>query len=52
MKSLLNKIFLFVILFLIAFVGHVQNKTIDSLFRILQTLKEDTSKVNTLNELA
>lgn len=30
MKSLLNKIFLFVLLFLNASIGHAQNKTIDS----------------------
>ena len=29
-----------------------QNKTIDSLQKVLQTQKEDTNKINTLNELA
>jgi tetratricopeptide (TPR) repeat protein len=52
MKSLPNRIFLFVLFFLNAFIGHAQNKTIDSLQRVLQIETEDTSKVNTLNELA
>lgn len=52
MKSQLNKAGLFVLFFLNAFIGHAQNKTINSLFKLLQTLKGDTSKVNALNELA
>jgi hypothetical protein len=39
-------------LFLVySFVSNGQSKTIDSLKKILQTQKEDTNKVNTLNEL-
>jgi tetratricopeptide (TPR) repeat protein len=52
MKSHLTKTVLFVLLFLNAFIGHAQTKTIDSLQKDLQTRKEDTNKVNTLNELA
>jgi tetratricopeptide (TPR) repeat protein len=52
MKGLLHRISFFVLFFLNAFAGHAQNKTIDSLEKVLQTQKEDTSKVNTLNELA
>jgi tetratricopeptide (TPR) repeat protein len=52
MKSDLTKIVLSVLFVLDAFMGHAQTKTIDSLQKALQTQKEDTSKVNTLNELA
>ena len=41
-------VFLFV---LYSFASNGQNKTIDSLKKILQTQKEDTNKVNTLNQL-
>lgn len=52
MKSPRNKIFVLVLLFLNVSVGYAQNKTSDSIQKVLQTLKEDTNKVNTLNELA
>jgi tetratricopeptide (TPR) repeat protein len=52
MKSHLNKKVLFVLLCLSAFIGRTQTKTVDSLEKDLQTRKEDTNKVNTLNELA
>jgi tetratricopeptide (TPR) repeat protein len=52
MKSHLNKTVLFVLFFLNTFIEHAQTKTIDSLAKVLQTQKEDTNKVNTLNELA
>jgi tetratricopeptide (TPR) repeat protein len=52
MKSHLTKTLLFALFFLDAFIEHAQTKTIDSLQKVLQTEKEDTNKVNTLNELA
>ena len=52
MKSRLNKTVLFVLFFLNAFTGQTQTKTIDSLQKVLQTQKEDTNKVNTLDEHA
>jgi tetratricopeptide (TPR) repeat protein len=52
MKSHLNKTALFVLFFLNTFILYAQTKTIDSLAKDLQTQKEDTNKVNTLNELA
>src|SRR5580692_191507 len=52
MKSHLNRTVLFVLFFQNAFPGHAQTKTIDSLQQVLRTQQEDTSKVNTLNELA
>jgi hypothetical protein len=52
MKSHLTKTVLFALFFLNAFIEHAQTKAIDSLQKVLQTEKEDTNKVNTLNELA
>jgi tetratricopeptide (TPR) repeat protein len=52
MKSKRYTTVLFGLFFLNAFIGHAQTKTIDSLQKALQSLKEDTGKVNTLNELA
>src|SRR5258708_1140510 len=52
MKIAIHKIFLFFFfLLLYSFNAYTQNKTIDSLQKVLQTEKEDTNKVNTLNEL-
>jgi tetratricopeptide (TPR) repeat protein len=52
MKSNLGKSFLFFVYMLCISSGYSQNKTIDSLKKILQTQKEDTSKVNTLYALS
>src|SRR5215831_18844956 len=41
-----------VLLFLLLSTGYTQNRTIDSLQILLQTQKEDTSKVNILNALS
>jgi tetratricopeptide (TPR) repeat protein len=52
MKSHNIKTALAVLFSLNAFMGYAQTRTIDSLEKVLQTQDEDTSKVNTLNELA
>jgi two-component system sensor histidine kinase UhpB len=45
------KSFFIIIVVLYSLAAYSQNKTIDSLKKILQTQKEDTNKVNILNEL-
>ncbi|HEY4876592.1 MAG TPA: ATP-binding protein [Puia sp.] len=40
------------VFFLFPFISHAQNNTIDSLQKILQTQKDDTNKVNALNDLS
>jgi len=50
MKIATYSIFL-IFLLQCSFSGHTQNNTIDSLQKVLKTQKEDTNKVNTLNEL-
>jgi two-component system, NtrC family, sensor kinase len=52
MKTCIHKILLLVVLILSSFIAYNQNNTIDSLNKVLQIQKEDTNKVNTLNELA
>ena len=52
MKTSITKIILLLFLMRLPFVGHTQNKAIDSLQNILPTQKEDTNKVNTLNALS
>jgi tetratricopeptide (TPR) repeat protein len=51
MKSNLGKSFLFFVYMLSAFTGYTQNKTIDSLNKVLQKQIDDTNKVNTLYAL-
>jgi tetratricopeptide (TPR) repeat protein len=51
MKNNLGKSFLFFVYILSASLGYSQNKTIDSLMKVLQSKKDDTSKVNTLYAL-
>ena len=46
------KIFLLFIIMLYSFAAYTQNNTIDSLKKVLQTQKEDTNKVNTLNKIS
>jgi two-component system, NtrC family, sensor kinase len=52
MKTCIYKILLLVVLTLSSFIAYNQNNTIDSLNKVLQIQKEDTNKVNILNELA
>jgi tetratricopeptide (TPR) repeat protein len=49
MKNVFPKICLHFIFMLFSFYSYSQNKTIDSLKKILATEKEDTNKVNTLD---
>ena len=51
MRNAIPKIFLHVIFMLFSFYSYSQNKTIDSLKKILATEKEDTNKENTLYSL-
>jgi signal transduction histidine kinase len=50
--ALLLKTILFFLFILSSFRAYTQNKTIDSLKKVLQTQKEDTNKVNILNALS
>lgn len=52
MKLVKLKILLFCFLILYSFKACTQNNTIDSLRNVLQTQKEDTAKVSTLNALS
>ena len=52
MRTLIIKILLLYLLMVFSFDAYTQNKTIDSLQKVLQTQEDDTAKVNTLNELA
>jgi hypothetical protein len=52
MRANIHRAIIFVTVVLYASVAYTQNKTIDSLQKVLQTQKEDTSKVNTLNALS
>jgi tetratricopeptide (TPR) repeat protein len=52
MKRTNLKTILFCVFLLFSLAAYTQNNTIDSLQKILQTQKEDTNKVNTLNELS
>ncbi len=57
MENLLSKTCLFLFFVVLLFDAHAQTNTtnslrIDSLKKILQTQKEDTNKINTLNELS
>jgi hypothetical protein len=45
-------IFLFQLIFLSCFVSFGQNKTIDSLEMVLKTVKSDTGRIKTLNQLS
>src|SRR5260221_14519955 len=51
MKIIRHKIFLFIFFLLYAFIAYTQNKTIDSLQKMLQ-FQKDSNKINTLNALA
>ena len=48
----LQKNILFIFLFLIPFFCFAQDAKIDSLKKVIAVSKDDTSKVNTLNELS
>jgi signal transduction histidine kinase len=52
MKASFQNIFLCSILLLCSFAAHTQNNYVDSLKKVLQTQKEDTSKVYTLINLS
>jgi len=52
LKSYLHKTILFFVYILYTINVFAQNSTIDSLQKILQTQKDDTNKVNTLNALS
>jgi two-component system, NtrC family, sensor kinase len=52
MRIAIPKICLLVIFMLFSFYSNSQNKTIDSLKKVLATEKKDTNKVNTLNLLS
>src|SRR5207249_10195811 len=52
MKTLIYKIILFFIIGVYSSIAFTQNNTIDSLQKVLRTQKEDSNKVNTLNELS
>ena len=52
MKAATPKIFLFFIVLLYSYSAYSQNNIIDSIQKVLQTQKEDTNKVNTLNALS
>jgi signal transduction histidine kinase len=52
MKIVNKKILLLSALLFYSFVLYAQNNTLDSLIKVLQTQKEDTNKVNTLNKLS
>ena len=57
MKNILTKTCLFIILIIYSFTAYTQTNLtdslkIDSLKKVLQKVKEDTNKVNTLNELS
>lgn len=47
MRKIVLAIYLFVLVF-----GFAQNKTLDSLNLVLKSTKQDTNRVNILNELA
>ncbi len=52
MKTAIPKILLLCVLMIVSVAVYTQNKVVDSLQKVLQTSKEDTVKVNTLNALA
>ena len=52
MNNSIRNVFLFGCFILYSFTGYTQNKTIDSLQKVLATEKEDTNKVNTLLSLS
>jgi two-component system, NtrC family, sensor kinase len=52
MRNAIPNIFLQIIFLLCSLYSYAQNEKIDSLKKVLATEKEDTNKVNTLNELS
>src|SRR6187551_267566 len=52
MKTVILKILCLYLLMTFSFDASTQNKTIDSLQKVLQTQKQDTNRVNTLNALS